>query len=206
MRSNLTFSNIIPYFAVRNSHSHSRKCFHTWCLLVYIRSAPTRSWLGVQSLDCLDSVAAVLRPTQTGHTYKTYGNQTQVGFPSFSSSLHTNMTSQPTIITGYKLRDNLAEHYNHPVPPLRRLVRSLQQALHIPVVLVEVEDDDDDEDNTIYVCCYVNDAVFDAEGGVGMDIPPTFERVKEVLKTEGEVKRRMFCMRGPVYAAEPTWN
>ncbi|CAE6423744.1 unnamed protein product [Rhizoctonia solani] len=118
------------------------------------------------------------------------------------------MSSQPTIITGYKLRDNLAEHYNHPVPPLRRLVQSLQQALHTPVVLVEVEDEDDDEDNTLYVCCYVNDVIFGAGAspGAGMNIPPAFERVKDVLKTEGDVKRRMFCMRGPVYAAEPTWD
>ncbi|KAG8739520.1 hypothetical protein FRC11_000673 [Ceratobasidium sp. 423] len=115
------------------------------------------------------------------------------------------MSSQPTIITGYKLRDNLVEHYNQPLPPLRRLVQALQHVLHIPIMLVEVEDEDDDEDNTLYVCCYVNDVVF-GTGGTGMDVPPAFERVKEVLKTEGDVKKRMFCTRGTVYTAEPTWD
>jgi hypothetical protein len=113
------------------------------------------------------------------------------------------MASQPTVITGYKLRDNLVEHYNHPLPPLRRLVQSLQHVLQIPIVLVEVEDEDDDEDNSLYVCCYINDAISNIGGRAGMDIPPAFERVKAMLKTEGEVKKRMFCMRGEVYAAEP---
>ncbi|KAL5639631.1 hypothetical protein ACGC1H_006293 [Rhizoctonia solani] len=116
------------------------------------------------------------------------------------------MSSQPAIITGYRLSHNLAEHYNHPHPPLRRLVQVLQRALHIPIMLVEVEDEDDDEDNTLYVCCYVDDVIFGAGGDAGMDVPPVFERVKEVLKTEGEVKRRMFCMRGAVYAVKPTWD
>ncbi|CAE6372461.1 unnamed protein product [Rhizoctonia solani] len=78
------------------------------------------------------------------------------------------MSSQPTIITGYKLRQNLVEHYNHPLPPLRRLVQALQDALHIPIMLVEVEDEDDDEDNSLYVCCYVNDVVFDVGGEAGI--------------------------------------
>ncbi|KAB5593354.1 hypothetical protein CTheo_3186 [Ceratobasidium theobromae] len=115
----------------------------------------------------------------------------------------------PAIITGYKLADNLAEHYNHPIPPLRRLVQALQRVLHIPIVLVEVEDEEDDEDNTLYVCCYVDTITFDkGQGGFGlaqtrgMEVPPVFERVKEVLRTEGTLKRRMFCPRGKVYAVE----
>ncbi|KDN46529.1 hypothetical protein RSAG8_04182, partial [Rhizoctonia solani AG-8 WAC10335] len=119
---------------------------------------------------------------------------------------HAGMSSRPTIITGYKLSRNLAEHYKHPQPPLRRLVQALQRVLHIPIMLVEVEDEEDDEDNTLYVCCHVDDVIFGAGGGIGMDIPPVFERVKEVLKTEGEVKRRMFCTRGALYAVEPTWD
>ncbi|KAF8752212.1 hypothetical protein RHS01_07803 [Rhizoctonia solani] len=115
------------------------------------------------------------------------------------------MASRPTIITGYKPKDNLAEHYKHPQPPLRRLVQSLQHVLHIPIMLVEVEDEDDDEDNSLYVCCYVNDAILDV-GGEGSDILPVFERVKDVLKTEGEVRKRMFCMRGEVYAVGATWS
>jgi hypothetical protein len=118
----------------------------------------------------------------------------------------TSLAPSPTIITGYKLADNLVEHYTHPLPPLRRLIHALQQALHMPITLVEVEDDDEDEDSTLYVCCYADNIIF-REGGLalaGMEVPPAFERVKEILRTEGEVRRRMFCPRGRVYAVEET--
>ncbi|KDN46532.1 hypothetical protein RSAG8_04185, partial [Rhizoctonia solani AG-8 WAC10335] len=39
---------------------------------------------------------------------------------------------------------------------------------------------------------------------MGVGAPPASERAKEVLKTEGEVKRRMFCTRGAIYATEFT--
>lgn len=109
----------------------------------------------------------------------------------------------PLVLIGYQLKSNLMEHYNHPFPPMHRLIQSLQRELHIPITLVEVEDEDDDEDPTLFVCCYAECLVGRIELGDvgGLEVPTEFEKVVGAMKTVGGL-RRLVCLSGRVYGVE----
>ncbi|KAF8607248.1 hypothetical protein BDV93DRAFT_520123 [Ceratobasidium sp. AG-I] len=109
----------------------------------------------------------------------------------------------PLVLIGYQLASNLMEHYNYPLPPMHRLIQSLQRELHIPITLVEVEDEDDDEDPTLFVCCYAECFVgkVELEDVGGLQVPGEFEKVVGMMKVAGGL-RRIVCLNGRIYGVE----
>ncbi|KAG9121228.1 hypothetical protein FRC07_002904, partial [Ceratobasidium sp. 392] len=96
----------------------------------------------------------------------------------------------PVVLIGYKLASNLMEHYTYPLPPIRRLIQTLQRELHVPITFVEVEDEDDDEDPTLFVCCYAEtySGLLDVVELAGARVPEEFGKVVGMVKTEGDMR------------------
>ena len=137
-------------------------------------------------------------------------NLSQVA-PKYSILVFTTMGGMPVVAVGYEISTDTLDDYlfsndmlqSYRSPNFKKLLNHLESITSTPVYLVHIDDNCNPENTTIrhiYLCCYVDyrEKVFDCEELMGVEVPSGFERIPEVLKTEGAGVKRVFGGKGMV--------
>jgi hypothetical protein len=90
---------------------------------------------------------------------------------------------------------------NYRTPDYQKLLNHLESLTSTAVYLVYLDDNCNLENTTIrhtYLCCYADyrDRVYDCEEIMKIEIPNGFERIREVLETDGAGVKRVFGGKG----------